>query len=78
MEEEPVCTDLSDDKRLLLTAESYNAIRIYDVSSGEKVWEYFETEEVRQLKWLVTGCSIAIETVSNFKTLQLLLNFNKY
>lgn len=78
IEDEPLSFDLSEDKRLLLTAEEYSTIRIYDITSLEKVWEYTETEEVKKVRWIMTAGSIFIETVSNAKVMHLFLDFNTY
>ena len=78
IEKEPISFDLSEDKRLLLTSEEYSTVRIYDISTNEKVWEYIETEEVKKVKWIVTAGTIFIETVSNVKVVHLFLNFGQY
>lgn len=78
IEDEPLSFDLSPDKRLLLTAEEYNTIRIYDLSSLKKVWQYTETEEVKKVRWILTAGTIYIETVSNVKVLHLFLDFGNY
>lgn len=78
IEEEPLSFDLSADKRLLLTAEEYNTIRIYDLSNLQKVWQYSETEEVKKVRWIITPGTIYIETVSNVKVLHLFLDLGKY
>lgn len=78
IQSEPLSFDLSEDKRLLLTAEEYSTIRIYDLTTLEKVWEYTETEEIKKVCWIMTAGTIFVETVSNAKVMHLFLDFNQY
>lgn len=85
----PLSLDISKDNRLLLSAEEYNIIRIYDLAKeegsqknkeyqGRKVWEYYENEEICKVRWVSTPGTIFVETVSNVKIMHLFLNFNVY
>lgn len=78
LEQDPLSFDLSPDRRLLVTAEEYSTVRIYDLYHQHKVWEYLFPDEVKQVKWVSTAGTIFVQTISNVKVVHLFLNFSKY
>jgi len=74
IKETPLSFDISADMRLLLTAEQWSTLRIYDLTTDKAVWEYDVYYPVKLVKW-ISPSAILVQTTANVKVIHLILNF---